>query len=325
MKVDELDLCGGVRAAFPFACPWRADRELPETMPLGSVVRRVEPFDDGDNTNGRIITGVLALMVMRAGRKHYRTGRDDARGVGDDSERYAALADVLGDDDATMEDLCAAFFSASRDAVRSALDDAESALLAESFQESLPAIEKALKRYYHNRAGNVDDAVSWCVSELYSSVIDAVLRGRLAVPANASQWIGSARKIRGGYWKANQLVVDGQPVALFGFDDTNNDQGLNLPYESSHRDSDDTIRVSRLRLDNEQFACHLVSLYELGAQCDNAPGWVVDSICLLVEHPTATQSKYASIRGVTVASWKRSLVDIRKAIRFGALLGVLDC
>lgn len=315
MKVDELDLCGGVRAAFPFACPWRADRELPETMPLGSVVRRVEPFDDGDNTNGRIITGVLALMVMRAGRKHYRTGRDDARGVGDDSERYAALADALGDDDATMEDLCAAFFSASRDAVRSALDDAESALLAESFQESLPAIEKALKRYYHNRAGNVDDAVSWCVSELYSSVIDAVLRGRLAVPANASQWIGSARKIRGGYWRSNQIVIDGMPVALFGCDDA----------KSSHRDSDDTIRVSRLRLDNDRFACHLVSLYELGAQCDNAPGWVVDSICLLVSLPSATQSEYAAQRGVKVASWKRSLVDIRKAIRFGALLGVLDC
>jgi len=317
MKVAELDLCGGVRAAFPFACPWRTDRELPETMPQGSVVRRLEPFDDGDDA---IVGDDTNDGIITAGRKHDRTGRDDARGVGDDSERYAALADVLGDDDATMDELCAAFLSASRDAVRGALDDAESALLAESFQETLPALEKALKRYYHNRTGNVDDAVSWCVSELYTSVVDAVLRGRLAVPANASQWIGSARKIRGGYWSSNQIVIDGMPVALFGCDDTANDH-----YESSHLDSDDTIRVSRLRLDNEQFAKHLVSLYELGAQCDDAPGWVVESLCLLVEHPTATQSEYAAQRGVTVAWWKRSLVDIRKAIRFGALLGVLDC
>ena len=113
MKIESLELCGGIRAAFPFACPWRNERDFPEELPSGSVglarpasrvnvvrddgtVEAVErsaggsSFDDGDGGNWRPL--------------HVQFAADRTRlECGDDGARYAALADVIGDDDPTSD------------------------------------------------------------------------------------------------------------------------------------------------------------------------------------------------------------------------------
>jgi hypothetical protein len=304
------------RAAFPFHCPWRVEPDLPNELPGGSVgparaARRVRivrddgsvgiverpvgfGFDDGDDDDDPTVHWFLDC----SGLNEYST----------DADRYSALADVIGGDNPTIKELSAAFHDAAMGQDRDELDDAESALLSESWMDKESALRKALFRYYRHRCDNVTDAIDWCASETLTSVIHAVLRGSLAVPANASEWIGAARAVRAKYWRENGIVVDGQPVQLFDSDD----------------ELATAIKPARLRLDDDALMNHLISLWQLGAQRDDVPRWVEETVCLLVTLPGASGAECAEICGVKWATWKARVNDLRKAIRFGALIDLID-
>lgn len=299
MKIDKLDLDGDYNRAFPFHCPWRVERELPECLPGGSVVRRVTRESDDD-----------------APAQHWPIDPIPAH-IDRDDERFAQLADlidVIGAEDATLDELASALWtwrSRLGDDAPDYLTDEESALLAVSIDQTdaFESIARIGRAYFRHRCDDAAGAVDWLLSSTYTEVASKIVAGTRPVPSNAGVWIGVAKSIRNRYWREAAIVIDRTPVALLGEGDT---------------DLSTVVRADRLRLDDNAFAMELVALWQAGTGRDECPHWLAQTVSVLVTLPDVSWKEAAQECSITIEAWRTRVKRAQAGIRAGIVGELVD-
>jgi hypothetical protein len=171
-----------------------------------------------------------------------------------------------------------------------------------SFRDSRDKLRRVAFGYYRSRADNPDEAADWLVSETYTYVIDCVIAGKRAIPADERDWCAIGKTIRHRYWESLQIVIDNSPVRFLCDDDSNISTRL---------------VADRLQLDDQAFIARLVDYAMSGMGVSDAPAWIVETITLWVVGAGLTHPERAAVLGIKFQTIKSREARAKQAVRAG--------